>query len=88
MTWNKERNMITEKANKLAVQALKDFCEDEEITLLDAEDDIYVWHWFDDEGVERVRVNTRNHIPDGVRVMVLNLPNIEEWWQDEWDCVY
>ena len=70
----------------LAVKALKDFCKSENITLA-PDDTIYVWHWVDDEG-EHIRVNTQNHSPEGVAVMVSDMLNFSEWWQIEWDNAY
>ena len=81
---NNEDIMTMNNFNRLTLEALNDFQSNEGI-VLEADDEVYVWHWFDDEGNENVRINTTNHSPEGVMCEVANLSDIEDWWEKEWD---
>jgi hypothetical protein len=72
--------------NELALKALKEF--EAQNGKLEGDDTIYLWHWFDDYETEHIRINTTNHSPEGIMCEVADLPNIDDWWDSEWDGEY
>lgn len=67
-----------------AVSALKNFC-DKSGEEFSEDDEVYVWSWFNEDGHRLVKINSINHSPEGLLVMVGHLATIDDWWDNEWN---
>lgn len=64
------------KAKELYAESNAEYSDD---------DEVYVWSWFNSEGLRQVRIDFRNHYPEGVLARVGDLANIDEWWENDWN---